>query len=62
MIDVRPETEFHAGHIVGAVNIAVDSLPQHLKTLPKEQEIVAYCLFAVEAVENYATRVFAHGV
>ena len=57
VIDVRPETEFHAGHIAGAVNIPIDSLPQHIKTLPKEQEIVAYCrgpycLFAVEAVEQ----------
>ena len=56
VIDVRPESEFRAGHIPGAVNIPIDTLPQRLKTLPKQQEIVAYCrgpycLFAIEAIE-----------
>ncbi len=43
VIDVRPEAEFQAGHIPGAVNIPVNELPRHLETLPREQEIVAYC-------------------
>jgi hypothetical protein len=30
VIDVRPATEYQAGHIPGAVNIPVDELPQHL--------------------------------
>ncbi len=55
VIDVRPAAEFEAGHIPGAVNIPVDELPQHLETLPREQEIVAYCrgpycMLAFEAV------------
>lgn len=55
VIDVRPETEFAAGHIPGAVNVPLDVLPKRLKTLPKDQEIVAYCrgpycMFALEAV------------
>lgn len=55
VIDVRPETEFAAGHIPGAVNVPLDILPKRLKTLPKDQEIVAYCrgpycMFALEAV------------
>lgn len=55
VIDVRPETEFAAGHIPGALNVPIDALPKHLKTLPKDQEIVAYCrgpycLFALDAV------------
>jgi rhodanese-related sulfurtransferase/DNA-binding transcriptional ArsR family regulator len=55
LIDVRPAAEFEAGHIPGAVNIPVDELPQHLETLPREQEIVAYCrgpycMLAFEAV------------
>lgn len=55
VIDVRPETEFSAGHIPGAINIPVDDLPKRLKTLPKDQEIVAYCrgpycMFALDAV------------
>jgi len=57
VIDVRPESEFRAGHIAGAVNIPIESLPQRLKTLPPEQEIIAYCrgpycLFAIEAIEQ----------
>lgn len=55
VIDVRPEAEYQAGHIPGAVNIPVDELPAHLESLPREQEIVAYCrgpycLLAFEAV------------
>jgi rhodanese-related sulfurtransferase/biotin operon repressor len=55
VIDVRPAAEFAAGHIPGAVNIPIDELPKRLKTLPKDQEIVAYCrgpycMFAVDAV------------
>lgn len=55
VIDVRPEAEFQAGHIPGAVNIPVDELPRRHETLPREQEIVAYCrgpycMLAFEAV------------
>ncbi|MCL6556419.1 MAG: metalloregulator ArsR/SmtB family transcription factor [Burkholderiales bacterium] len=55
VIDVRPPEEFAAGHIPGAVNIPVNELPKRLKSLPKDQEIVAYCrgpycMFAVDAV------------
>ena len=55
VIDVRPAAEYQAGHIPGAINIPVDELPQHLKGLPHEQEIVAYCrgpycMLAFEAV------------
>jgi len=55
VIDVRPPSEYQAGHIPGAVNIPLDELPRHLETLPHDQEIVAYCrgpycLLAFEAV------------
>lgn len=43
LIDVRPESEYAAGHIAGAINIPVDSLQKRLKKLPKDQEIIAYC-------------------
>jgi rhodanese-related sulfurtransferase/biotin operon repressor len=56
VIDVRPPAEYKAGHIPGAVNIPLDSLPQKLKELPQDQEVVAYCrgpycMLAFEAVE-----------
>lgn len=63
VIDVRPETEFAAGHISGALNVPLDALPKRLKTLPKDQEIVAYCrgpycLFALDAVTQLRKKGF----
>lgn len=57
VIDVRPADEYDAGHIPGAINIPLDELPRRLETLPRDQEIVAYCrgpycMLAVEAVER----------
>ncbi len=56
VIDVRPPSEFQAGHIEGAINIPIDTLPERLSDLPHNQEIVAYCrgpycMLAFEAVE-----------
>jgi rhodanese-related sulfurtransferase len=55
VIDVRPKSEFAAGHIPGAINVPIDSLPRQLRKLPGDQEIVAYCrgpycMLAFEAV------------
>lgn len=63
VIDVRPAEEYAAGHIAGAINMPVDSLPRFLKKLPKEQEIVAYCrgpycMLAFEAVEKLRKKGF----
>jgi len=57
VIDVRPPAEYDAGHIAGAVNIPLDSLPERLSKLPHDQEIVAYCrgpycMLAFDAVEQ----------
>jgi rhodanese-related sulfurtransferase/predicted transcriptional regulator len=43
LVDVRPEEEFEAGHIEGAVSIPVDELPDRLAELPENAEIIAYC-------------------
>src|SRR5262249_47730608 len=43
LLDVRPEAEFRAGHIAGAVSAPVDDLPMLVSKLPKQHEIVAYC-------------------
>lgn len=55
VLDVRPESEYRAGHVKGAINIPLESLPKRLAGLPKDQEIVAYCrgpycMLAFEAV------------
>ncbi|MBK6686109.1 MAG: metalloregulator ArsR/SmtB family transcription factor [Deltaproteobacteria bacterium] len=56
VLDVRPEPEYRAGHLPGALSIPVDELKARLKELPKDRAIVAYCrgpycVMAVEAVE-----------
>jgi rhodanese-related sulfurtransferase len=57
VLDVRPHAEFQSGHIVGARSIPVAELQRHLRALPDEVEIVAYCrgpycVFANEAVRQ----------
>jgi rhodanese-related sulfurtransferase len=43
LLDVRPEIEFQAGHLPGAVSIPVEELRQRLDELPEGKLIVAYC-------------------
>ncbi|MEV4060374.1 ArsR/SmtB family transcription factor [Nonomuraea dietziae] len=43
VIDVRPEAEFEAGHIPGALSIPHDQVADRLSQLPIEKTIVAYC-------------------
>jgi len=43
VLDVRPEAEFAAGHIAGARSVPISELRRHLRALPKDTEVVAYC-------------------
>lgn len=43
IVDVRPEQEFVAGHIAGALSIPIDELAHRLDEVPEGAEIVAYC-------------------
>ncbi len=43
VIDVRPQEEFAAGHIPGAINVPLKDLARRLKELPSTKEVVAYC-------------------
>ncbi len=56
VLDVRPDEEYRAGHIPGAVSLPLDEIEQRLSELERDREIVAYCrgpycVLAVEAVE-----------
>ena len=43
VLDVRPEVEYAAGHIAGAKSVPIAELRRHLRALPKDSEVVAYC-------------------
>lgn len=43
LVDVRPASEFAAGHVDGAVNIPVADLATRIGELPADANIVAYC-------------------
>jgi rhodanese-related sulfurtransferase/DNA-binding transcriptional ArsR family regulator len=43
VLDLRPGTEYEAGHIPGAVSVPLDELPARLAEMPIAREIVAYC-------------------
>ena len=38
VIDVRPQEEFRAGHIPGAISVPVDELERHIGELPADKE------------------------
>jgi rhodanese-related sulfurtransferase len=63
VLDVRPHAEFAAGHIAGSHSVPIGELREHLRALPKEAEVVAYCrgpycVYADEAVRELAKKGF----
>ena len=57
VLDVRPAEEYNAGHIPGARPAPVGELRRHLRALPKDAEVFAYCrgpycVYADEAVRE----------
>ena len=43
VLDVRPELEYRAGHIPGAISAPLPELDTVVKILPRRAEVVAYC-------------------
>lgn len=43
VLDVRPATEYAAGHVPGAVSVPLDELERRIEELPADVEVVAYC-------------------
>ena len=63
VLDVRPEPEFAAGHIAGARSVPLAELRRHLRVLPKDADVVAYCrgpycVYADDAVRELTRRGF----
>jgi rhodanese-related sulfurtransferase/DNA-binding transcriptional ArsR family regulator len=63
VLDVRPEPEFAAAHIAGARSVPIRDLRKHLKALPEDCEVVAYCrgpycVYADDAVRELRRRGF----
>ncbi len=63
LIDVRPEEEYAAGHIPGAVSVPFERLLERVEELPRDARIVAYCrgpycVLATEAVRRLRERGF----
>jgi rhodanese-related sulfurtransferase/DNA-binding transcriptional ArsR family regulator len=61
LLDVRPEEEYHAGHLPGALSVPLAELERRLSELPRRREIVAYCrgpycVLAIEAVARLRAR------
>ncbi|MGB8381013.1 MAG: rhodanese-like domain-containing protein, partial [Dermatophilaceae bacterium] len=57
VLDVRPTTEYTAGHIPGAMSVPLDQLEHRLQDIPADIEIVAYCrgaycVLAYDAVDR----------
>jgi rhodanese-related sulfurtransferase/DNA-binding transcriptional ArsR family regulator len=63
VLDVRPEAEFAAGHIAGARSVPIAELRRHLRVLPRDADVVAYCrgpycVYADDAVRELKRRGF----
>ena len=43
VLDVRPQEEYEAGHISGAVSVPLSELRHELSEIPPTSEVVAYC-------------------
>jgi rhodanese-related sulfurtransferase/DNA-binding HxlR family transcriptional regulator len=43
LIDVRPQSEFLAGHLPGARNVPLAEIEARLSDIPPSREIIAYC-------------------
>ena len=56
VLDLRDEAEFASGHIPGARSVPLGELKKTLRSIPRDQEVVAYChgpycVLSLEAVQ-----------
>src|SRR5262245_3591867 len=60
VLDVRPATEYRAGHIAGARSIPLQDLAASAPELPRRREIVAYCRGPYCVYADDAVRLLRH--
>ena len=61
VLDVRPASEYVAGHIAGARSMPIAELSRRLKDVPRKSAVIAYCrgpycVFADDAVRTLRRR------
>jgi len=61
VVDVRPESEYNASHIKGAISIPYDSFMDRVSELPTDRRIIVYCrgyycVHATEAVQYLSSQ------
>ena len=52
LVDYRPQAQYEAGHIEGAINIELGEIKNNLDKLPKEKNIVLYCNTGTKSMEG----------
>jgi DNA-binding transcriptional ArsR family regulator len=63
VLDVRPDVEYAAGHLAGAIHIPVEELDERVGELPAGKDVVAYCRGRYCVLAHDAVRLLnAHGV
>src|SRR5215469_11885054 len=63
VLDVRPAPEYAAGHVAGARSVPLTELHRHLRALPSDADVVAYCrgrycVYADQAVRELTSHGF----
>lgn len=54
VVDLRGASEFKSGHVEGADNVFVGTLPQHLNKISKDKPVVIYCQGGDRATIGYS--------
>jgi rhodanese-related sulfurtransferase len=49
ILDVRTQREFEHDHLKGASNISIQSLQNEIDEIPKDKDIIVYCLHGVRS-------------
>lgn len=63
VLDVRPEPEYAAGRLPGAIHIPLEQLADRLADLPRNREVVAYCRGQYCVLAHDAVRLLStHGI